>query len=114
MLDFFSSRKRGRVNVCGKMAANLSEVVFDLRGQTDFSERGKTFWNTSELELKFSFEREWIKAVRQAKRRPNYGMGKMNSGLEEVCGNKLELWPGLLSTVLEASCASEPHHYSDP
>ena len=50
------------------MAANLSEVVFDLRGQTDFSERGKTFWNASELELKFSFEREWIKAVRRAKR----------------------------------------------
>ena len=23
-------------------------------------------------------------------------------------------WPGLLSTVLEASCASKPHHYSDP
>ena len=49
------------------MAANSSEVVFDLRGQTDFSERGKTFWNTSELELKFSFEREWIKAVRRQK-----------------------------------------------
>ena len=64
------------------MAANSSEVVFDLRGQTDFSERGKTFWNASELELKFSFEREWIKAVRRAKRRPNYGLGKMNSGLE--------------------------------
>ena len=44
------------------MAANSSEVVFDLRGQTDFSERGKTFWNASELELKFSFEREWMKA----------------------------------------------------
>ena len=82
-------RKRGRVNVCGKMAANSSEVVFDLRGQTDFSERGKTFWNTGELELKFSFERGWIKAVRRAKRRTNYGLGKMNSGLEEVCGNKL-------------------------
>ena len=54
----FSSRKRGRVNVCGKIAANLSEAVFDLSGQTDFSERGKTFWITSELELKFSFERE--------------------------------------------------------
>ena len=100
MLDFFSSRKRGRVNVCGKMAANLSEVVFDLRGQTDFSERGKTFWNASELELKFSFEREWIKAVRQAKRRPNYGMGKMNSGLEEVCGNKLELCGPLVDGYL--------------
>ena len=28
--------------------------------------------------MKFSFEREWIKAVRRARRRPNYGMG--NSG----------------------------------
>ena len=73
------------------MAANLSVVVFDLRGQTHFSERGKTFWNASVLELKFSFEREWIKAVRRAKRRPNYGIGKMNRGLEEVCSNKLEL-----------------------
>ena len=82
------------------MAANLSEVVFDLRGQTDFSERGKTFWNASELELKFSFEREWMKAVRRAKRGPNYGMGKMNSGLEEVCGNKLELCGPLVDGYL--------------
>ncbi|CAH3146376.1 unnamed protein product, partial [Pocillopora meandrina] len=80
--------------------ANLSEVVFDLRGQTDFSERGKTFWKASELELKFSFEREWIKAVRRAKRRPNYGMEKMNSGLEEVCGNKLELCGPLVDGYL--------------
>ena len=79
------------------MAANLSVVVFDLRDQTHFSERGKTFWNASELELKFSFEREWIKAVRRAKRRPNYGIGKMNRRLEEVCSNKLELCGPLVS-----------------
>ena len=82
------------------MAANLSDIVFDLKGQTELTERGKKFWNTNEVEMKFSFEREWIKAVRRARRRPNYGMGNMNGGLEEVCGNKLELSGPLVDSYL--------------
>ena len=50
--------------------------------------------------MKFSFEREWIKAVRRARRRPNYGMGNMNSGLEKICGNKLELAGPLVDSYL--------------
>ena len=41
--------------------------------------------------MKFSVERQWIKAVRKAKRKPNYGMLNMDAELEEVVGNKLEL-----------------------
>ena len=82
------------------MAAKLSDIVFDLKGQTELTERGKKFWNTNEVEMKFSFEREWIKAVRRARRRPNYGMGNMNGGLEEVCGNKLELSGPLVDSYL--------------
>lgn len=50
-------------------------MAADLRGNT---EREKTFWNVNEVK-------------RRARRRPNYGMGNMNSGLEAICGNKLEL-----------------------
>ena len=82
------------------ISRNLSEVIFDLRGQTGLSERGNKFWNTSEVEMKFPFEREWIKAVRRARRRPNYGLGSMNSGLEEICGNKLELSGPLVDSYL--------------
>lgn len=82
------------------MAANISDIVFDLKGQTELTERGKKFWNNNEVEMKFSFEREWIKAVRRARGRPNYGMGNMNGGLEEVCGNKLELSGPLVDSYL--------------
>ena len=82
------------------MAANLSDVVFNLKGQTELTGRGQNFWNTSEVEMKFSFKHEWIKAVRRARGRPNYGMGKMNHGLEEVCANKLELSGPLLDSYL--------------
>lgn len=50
--------------------------------------------------MKFSFEKEWIKAVRRARHRPNYGMGNLNGGLEEICGNKLELSGPLVDTYL--------------
>ena len=50
--------------------------------------------------MKFSFECEWIKAVRRARGWPNYGMGNINSGLEEVCGNKLELSGPLVDSYL--------------
>jgi len=82
------------------MAVDLSEIVFDFKGKASETERSDKFWNVNEVEMKFSFEREWIKAVRRARHKPNYGMGKMNSGLEEVCGNKLELAGPLVDSYL--------------
>ena len=82
------------------MAANLSDIVFDLKGHTELTEREKKLWNSNEVEMKFSFEREWIKAVRRARGRPNYSMGNMNHGVEEVCGNKLELSGSLVDSYL--------------
>ena len=82
------------------MPANLSDIVFNLKDQTEFTERGQKFWNTREVEMKFSFKRECIKAVSWARGRPNYGMGNMNHGLEEVCGNKRELSGPLVDSYL--------------
>ena len=59
-------------------------MAADLRENT---EREKKFWNVNEVE-------------RRARRRPNYGMGNMNSGLEEICGNKLELTGPLIDSYL--------------
>ena len=80
------------------MAADLREIVIDLTGNTENTEREKKFWNVNEVEMKSTFEREWIKAIRRARRRPNYGMGNMNSGLEEICGKKLELTGPLIDS----------------
>ena len=82
------------------MAADLREIVIDLRGNTENTERVKKFWNVNEGEIKSTFEREWIKAIRRARRRLNHGMGNMNSGLEEICGNKLELTGPLIDSYL--------------
>ena len=53
---------------------NNGGLVLDLKVSKKGNERGQTFWNTSVSEMKFSVEKEWIKAVRKAKRKPNYGM----------------------------------------
>ena len=82
------------------MAADLREIVIDLRGNAENTEREKKFWNVNEVEMKSTFEREWIKAIRRARRRPNYGMGNMHSGLEEICGNKLELTGPVIDSYL--------------
>jgi len=50
------------------MAADLREVILDLKGETGSTEREQKFWNVNEVEMKLSFEREWIKAVRRARR----------------------------------------------
>lgn len=50
--------------------------------------------------MKFSVERSWIKSVRAAKHRPNYGMTDMDSLLEEIVGNKLELSGPLINLFL--------------
>ena len=67
---------------------------------SDGSERGNSFWNASAVEMKFSVERQWIKAVRKAKRKPNYGMLNMDTQLEEVVGNKLELVGPMIDSYL--------------
>ena len=73
------------------MASKRDELCVDLKAINGDAERDEKFWNTSVVEMKFSVEREWIKAVRKAKGKPNYGMMNMDNMLEEVIGNKLEL-----------------------
>lgn len=73
------------------MTATDSKSKLDLKSFVECSETGYHFWNTSAVEMKFSVERQWVKAVRLAENKPNYGMGKMDGLLEEVIGNKLEL-----------------------
>ena len=84
-----------------KEGNDANSSTLDLRGQTTATERGLTFWNTSTVEMKFSAERSWIKSVRKAKNKPNYGMTNMDSLLEEVVGNKLELSGPLVDSFLK-------------
>ena len=51
--------------------------------------------------MKFSVECSWIKSVRRAKNKPNYGMRNMGGLLEEVIGNKLELCGPLMDSYLK-------------
>ena len=83
------------------MASNTGEprLRLDLKS-FKADERGEKFWNTSVVEMKFSVEREWIKAVRKADRRPNYGMMNMDNDLEEIVGNKLEVVGPILDSYL--------------
>ena len=80
--------------------ADESVLNLKVRVQDD-TERGKRFWNTSVVEMKFSVERDWIKKVRKGENKPNYGMGAMDSLLEEVVGNKLELAGPVIDAHLE-------------
>ena len=79
---------------------NNGGLVLDLKVSKKGDERGQTFWNTSVSEMKFSVEKEWIKAVRKAKRKPNYGMLNMDNQLEEIVGNKLELVGPMVDSYL--------------
>ena len=83
------------------MATESSQKQLDLRVSADASERGETFWNVSQVEMKFSVERDWIRAVRGARRKPDYGMLNMDGQLEEVVGNKLELVGPMLDSYLK-------------
>lgn len=51
--------------------------------------------------MKFSVEHSWIKSVRRAKSKPNYGMRNVDGLLEEVIGNKLELCGTLIDAYLK-------------
>ena len=75
-------------------------LVLDLKASKQDDERGQTFWNTSVSQMKFSVEKEWIKPVRKAKRKPNYGMLNMNNQLKEIVGNKLELVGPMVDSYL--------------
>ena len=69
----------------------------------DETERGQKFWNKTVVEMKFNFEKEWIRGVRKLPERekPNYGMGNMDPILEELTGNKLELVGPMLDSYLQ-------------
>lgn len=58
------------------------------------------FWNVSSIQIKFIVERQWIKAVRKTKRKPNYDMLNMDVQLE-VVGNKLELVGPMIESYLQ-------------
>ena len=81
------------------MAKECCHLDLNLR-PTDGSKRGISFWNISQVQMKFSVERMWIKAIRKSKRKPNYGILNMDIQLEEVVGNKLELVGPLLDSYL--------------
>ena len=87
----------------------MERVNLDLRAKNDRSEREDTFWNTTAVEMKLSVEMAWIKSVRTAKNKSNYGMGEMDSLHEEVCGNKLELSGPLVDSYLRELGKSLKH-----
>ena len=73
------------------------------------SMRDDLFWNTSTVKTKFSIDKVWIKSVRKAKNKPNYGMGEMDSLHEKVCENKLELSGPLVDSYLRKLGESLKH-----
>ncbi|XP_020914111.1 uncharacterized protein LOC110251718 [Exaiptasia diaphana] len=79
------------------MAANYEEprkenkLYLRRLGSEDDTERGERFWTKNVIEMKFTVEKTWLKDVRFAKTKPNYGMQGLDPVLEELTGNKLEL-----------------------
>ena len=49
---------------------------------SESSEIGDQFWNISVTEMKFSVERQWLKAIRKAENKLDYGMTEMDPLLE--------------------------------
>ena len=81
-----------------KIAASSGKVIespgkLNLRplGVESDTERGDRFWNRNVVEMKFSIEHDWMKRVRFAESKPNYGMRELDPVPEELTGNKLEL-----------------------
>lgn len=89
------------------MAANFEELnkesKLNLRriGSEDDTERGECFWNRNVLEMKFSVEKKWMRDVRFAETKPNYGMQGLDPVLEELTGNKLELVGPMLDSYIK-------------
>ena len=65
------------------------------------TERGDHFWNRNVVEMKFSVEHDWMKRVRFAESKPNYGMRELDPVLEELTGNKLELIGPMLDGFIQ-------------
>ena len=86
------------------MAASQStacEEVLDLKCSRMATDRDEKFWNSSEVSMKFSLEGPWLRKVREAKQKPNYGMGNLDGLLEEVIGNKITLVGPLIDSYLK-------------
>ena len=72
----------------GESAKKLSLRPFGMGNET---ERGARFWNINSVEMKFNVEKDWLKMVRFAETKPDYGMRDLDPVLEEITGNKLEI-----------------------
>ena len=72
-------------------ASTSNKIWLRAFGMEDGTERGDRIWNTNYVEMKFSKEKEWLRRVRFAENKPNYGMRDLDPVLEELTGNKLEL-----------------------
>ena len=84
-----------------KASKEEGHFTLDLRGVLTEAERGSAFWNSSLVEVKFSVKCSWIKSIRKAKHRPNYGMTNMDGLLEEVVSNKLEFCGPLMDSFIK-------------
>lgn len=62
------------VGIVGSKAGNSRLYLKGLSGET---EQGLGLWNMSVGEMKFSVERSWMKSVRIARNKPNYGMSEI-------------------------------------
>ena len=89
------------------MAANCEQprkenkLYLRRLGSEDDTERGESFWRKNVIEMKFTVEKTWLKDVRFAKTRPNYGMQGLDPVLEELTGNKLELVGPMLDSYIK-------------
>ena len=75
----------------GKVIESPRKLNLRPLGVESNTERGDRFWNRNVVEMKFSVEHDWMKRVRFAESKPNYGMRDLDPVLEELTGNKLEL-----------------------
>ena len=82
-------------------ASTSNKLCLRHYGMEDETERGDRFWNTSSVEMKFSTGKEWLRRVRFAENKPNYGMRDLDPVLEELTGNKLELVGPLVDGFLK-------------
>ena len=82
-------------------ASTSNKLCLRHYGMEDETERGDRFWNTSSVEMKFCTGKEWLRRVRFAENKPNYGMRDLDPVLEELTGNKLELVGPLVDGFLK-------------
>ena len=100
------SSEKTQINACVSAGATSSAVIGILDHLThggdhgdggqwegSYIEKGSSGIVLNEEEMKFTFERERIKAVTKARHRPNWRMGNMNSGFVEELLAKSWSWP---------------------